>query len=64
MRHTEFWSRMDDALGGGYAQVWADQHVMADLGERTVSEALAAGVPPKQVWAAVWAALELPARER
>jgi hypothetical protein len=64
MRHTEFWSRMEDALGTGYAEVWADQHVMADLGERTVREALSAGVPPKQVWAAVWSALELPARER
>ena len=27
-------------------------------------EALAAGVPPKEVWRAVWAALELPARDR
>jgi hypothetical protein len=39
-------------------------YVLADLGGRTVEEALAAGVPPKQVWRAVWAALELPARER
>ena len=27
-------------------------------------EALDAGIPPKQVWAAVWKALELPARDR
>jgi hypothetical protein len=64
VRHTEFWSRMEDALGPGYDRVWAGQHVLADLDERTVEEALAAGVPPKRVWAAVWAALELPARER
>lgn len=64
VRHTEFWSRMDDALGSGYSRVWADQQVLADLGGRTVSEALAAGAEPKQVWRAVWAALELPARER
>lgn len=64
MRHTEFWSRMDDALGSGYARVWASQFVMADLGGRTAQEALDAGFTPKEVWAAVWSALELPARER
>jgi len=64
MRHTEFWSRMDAALGEDYSRSWADLHVMADLGGRTASEALAAGVPPKQVWAAVHAALGLPARDR
>lgn len=55
---------MDDALGSGYARVWASQFVMADLDGRTAQEALDAGVSPKEVWAAVWAALELPARER
>ena len=60
MRHTEFWARMDDALGSSYARSWADMHVMSELGGRTASEALAAGVPPKEVWAAVWRVLELP----
>ncbi len=55
---------MEQALGAGYCRVWADQFVMAELGGRTASEALAAGESPKQVWAAVWQALELPARER
>ena len=64
MRHTEFWSRLEDALGRGYYRAWASQFVMTDLGGRTAQEALDAGVPPKQVWAAVWRALELPASER
>ena len=64
MRHTEFWARMEDALGPAYAQVWADQQVLADLDHRTVSEALAAGETPKRVWRAVWERLELPASER
>ena len=64
MRHTEFWSRLEHALGNGYARHWADQFVMADLGSRTAGQALSEGVPPKQVWAAVWRALELPASER
>ena len=64
MRHTEFWARMESALGSGYARLWAGSHVLGALGERTVEEALAAGEPPKTVWRAVWAELELPARER
>lgn len=64
MRHTEFWARMDEALGEASSRSWAELFVIGELGSRTVSEALAAGVPPKQVWAAVWQVLELPDRLR
>lgn len=64
MRHTEFWSRLDDALGSAYSRSWADMFVIGDLGGRTANEALNAGVPPKEVWAAVWRALELPQNKR
>jgi hypothetical protein len=60
VRHTEFWARMEDALGPTYARSWAELFVMAELDGRTATEALAAGVPPKRVWAAVWRTLELP----
>lgn len=55
---------MDHHLGASYAPVWAESHVIAELGRRTVVDALAAGEPPKTVWRAVWSALELPASER
>lgn len=64
VRHTEFWSRMEAALGPAYARAWSRQFVMGELGERTAAEALDAGEPPKVVWAAVWRALRLPASER
>jgi hypothetical protein len=64
MKHTEFWARLDQALGPAYAHSWASMYVLTDLGGRTVDEALGAGVAPKEVWRAVWAALELPARDR
>lgn len=64
MRHTEFWRRMDEVLGAGYARTWASRHVITELGGRTAEEALADGLSPKEVWRAVWAVLELPARER
>lgn len=64
MRHTEFWARMENALGPAYARTWAREHVLADLGERTVIQALDEGESPKRIWAAVWPALGLPASER
>ena len=64
MRHTEFWARMEQALGSSYAQTWAREHVMSRLGGRTVVQALESGETPKTVWRAVWEALELPASER
>lgn len=64
MRHTEFWARMEHALGPAYARSWAQQFVLAELGERTVTEALESGESPKQVWHAVWESLGLPASER
>jgi hypothetical protein len=64
MRLTEFWTRMDSALGSAYARSWAHQHVLSGLGERTVEEALADGWDAKAVWREVWKALELPARDR
>ncbi len=64
MRHSEFWERMDQHLGASYARVWADTQVLGDLQHRTPTDALDAGVPPKQVWRAVHAQLQLPASER
>jgi len=51
-------------FGDAYAQVWAESQVMAELGGRTVNQALEAGEQPKTVWRAVHAVLELPASER
>jgi hypothetical protein len=55
---------MEAALGASYARVWAEQHVLRRLGDRTVAQALAAGETPKHVWRAVHAELELPESER
>lgn len=55
---------MERHLGPSYARSWARDQVLADLGERTVTQALAEGWDAKKVWRAVWVALELPASER
>ncbi|WP_375431958.1 DUF3046 domain-containing protein [uncultured Friedmanniella sp.] len=64
MKETELWLRLQQHLGAGYYRVWAAEYNLADLQDRTVAQAVADGVPAKTVWRAVWAALELPPRER
>lgn len=55
---------MEEVLGAGYVHTWAENTVLADLGSRTVEEALVAGIASKHIWRAVWAQLELPPRLR
>ena len=64
MRQTDFWNRMEAALGVGYARSWAADVRLAGLGSRTVDEALAAGEDTKAVWRVVHQALGLPPSER
>jgi hypothetical protein len=55
---------MTEQFGPAYVQLFARDHVMAELGNRTVEQALAAGVPAKDVWRAVCVAMEVPVRLR
>ena len=64
MREADLRARLAAQLGSNYAPMWADTVVISGLGQRTVSQALAAGLPCKDIWLAAWAELELPARER
>ena len=64
MRLTELWRRMDEALGAASVDTFASDQVIGALGDRTVRQALAAGVPAKEVWRVVCVTLDLPARLR
>lgn len=64
MRHTEFWARMHHQLGATYAESFARDFVIAELGGRTVHEALAAGTDTKEIWRAVCTVLQLPPTAR
>ncbi|MFD5060923.1 DUF3046 domain-containing protein [Streptomyces sp. NPDC058394] len=64
MRLTIFWERMEDHFGSGYADSFAHDHVMAELGGRTVHQALAAGWEAKDVWRGVCTAVGIPADKR
>lgn len=64
MRLTDFWQRMADHFGAAYADSFARDHVMSQLGGRTVHEALSDGWEAKDVWRGVCAAMEIPDSKR
>ncbi|MGH8889422.1 MAG: DUF3046 domain-containing protein [Acidothermaceae bacterium] len=64
MRLTDFWDRMRKHFGPAYADSFAHDYVIGELGGRTVHEALAQGVETVEVWRAVCKAVEVPAKLR
>jgi hypothetical protein len=64
MRLTDFWERLDAALGPTYARSWAADYVISDLGGRTVLQSIDAGIDTVDIWRAVHTELRLPASER
>jgi hypothetical protein len=60
VRLSEFWQRMRAQFGDTYAASVAKDHVLAQLGERTVEQALADGEDAKAVWRAVCEEFDVP----
>ncbi len=60
MRLTAFWERMRAQFGDAYADSVAKDYVLAALGSRTVSQALADGTDVKTVWRAVCETFDIP----
>ncbi|GAA1923545.1 DUF3046 domain-containing protein [Streptomyces sodiiphilus] len=55
---------MAEHFGGAYADSFARDHVMSELGGRTVHEALAAGCDAKEIWRAVCVTMDVPGHLR
>lgn len=66
MRLTDFWGRLGEVFGAGYAASVARDQVLTTLDGRTIERALAEGVTTSDVWRAVVAAFpeRVPARLR
>jgi hypothetical protein len=64
VRLTDFWTRLEEAFGAAYARSLAADHSFAELGDRTIDEAITQGVDTATVWRAVVAAYpdRVPAR--
>ena len=61
---SEFWTLLDDVFGQSYARTLAREHHLTGLGDRTVMEALDAGIPPRDVWHALCDEMEVPEASR
>lgn len=55
---TDFWERMTERFGAVYVDSFARDHVMSELGGRTVYQALEQGVSAKEIWSAVRRSLD------
>jgi DUF3046 family protein len=56
VRLTDFWFRLEQVFGPGYAASVAKDQVLPQLGGRTIAQALAHGEQTATVWRAVVAA--------
>jgi hypothetical protein len=56
VRLTDFWARLEESFGGGYAQSLAADQTFAGLDGRTINEAFAQGEDAATVWRAIVAA--------
>ena len=61
---TQFRELMQDEFGAARATSVAHDHVFADLGGRTVEQALEHGIDPREVWRAVCVAYDVPTSRR
>jgi Protein of unknown function (DUF3046) len=64
VRLTQFRDLMNDEFGPARAAALTRDHVFAELGDRTVEQALEAGISPRKVWRAVCEVYEVPAARR
>lgn len=64
VRLTYFRELMEGEFGMARAASVSRDHVFAELGDRTVEQALAAGLEPRDVWLAVCTAYDVPPARR
>ena len=64
VRLTQFRELMNDEFGPARAAALSRDHVFADLGDRTVEQALEAGIDARKVWRAVCEVYDVPAARR
>ncbi|MDY0909246.1 DUF3046 domain-containing protein [Microbacterium sp. CFBP9034] len=63
MRRSEFDRAVADEFGARGGAVTTDL-VLSGVGDRTAVEALAAGVPPREVWLAICVETDVPEERR
>ncbi|MEO6827974.1 MAG: DUF3046 domain-containing protein [Microbacteriaceae bacterium] len=60
MRLSEFWLAVSDEFGPEYGRVLTGDLVLVELNDQSAEQALAAGVPAREVWLALCRATDVP----
>lgn len=64
VRLSDFWRLMDDEFGAGYSRTLASTLVLSAVGGVSAQDALAKGVPPRDVWLAMCEMQDVPPERR
>lgn len=64
MRLSEFWRAVADEFGEVYGRALVRDLVLSGLGDLSAESAIAAGVPVREIWLALCAAMEVPSDRR
>jgi len=64
MRLSEFNRAVEHEFGAAYGGQLVRELVILELGSRTAEQAIAAGVPAREVWLALCAAMDVPESRR
>ena len=64
MRLSEFHRAIEQEFGGAYGGQLVRELVLVKVGGRTAEQALAAGVPARDVWYALCEAMDVPEARR
>lgn len=64
MREREFWQLLEEVFGRSYGRSLARDQRLVKLDNRTVVEALEAGVEPRTVWNVLCDQMEIPDAQR
>ncbi|WP_309408054.1 DUF3046 domain-containing protein [Glutamicibacter sp. PS] len=60
LKNSDFWRNMDAEFGANYSRMLADTLALTELESMTATEALNKGVKPKEVFAAICRAQDVP----
>jgi hypothetical protein len=60
MRLSEFWLAVSDEFGEAYGRVLTHDLVLGDAAGLTAEQAIARGIPTRQIWLALCRAADVP----
>ena len=64
VRLSEFWRAVADEFGEVYGRALVRDLVLSELGDLSAERAIAAGVPVREIWLALCAAMDVPSGRR